>query len=67
MLFAMANAPANSRIRIILSGILEIPTSYFGVTVDGDDEPCVGTKQRIGLFEMETTLAVLGQRRRYLA
>ena len=31
---------------------------------DNVDEPCVGPKQRIGRFEMETTMALLGQRRR---
>jgi hypothetical protein len=28
-------------------------------------EPCVGPKQCIGRFEMETTMALLGQRGRY--
>ena len=28
------------------------------------DEPCVGPKQRIGRFAMETTMALLGQRHR---
>ncbi|MGB7324640.1 MAG: hypothetical protein WBD31_07200, partial [Rubripirellula sp.] len=32
---------------------------------DRSDEPCVGPKQRIGRFEMETTKALLGQRGRY--
>ena len=27
-------------------------------------EPCVGPKQRMGRFEIETTMALLGQRRR---
>ena len=31
------------------------------------DEPCVGPKDRVGRLLVETTLAVLGQRRRYAA
>ena len=31
------------------------------------DEPCVGPKDRVGRLLVETTLAVLGQRRRYPA